>query len=74
MRILYHHRIRSKDGQYVHIEELIDAVEEAIRRVWREGLRTEDVAGSGSPILGTREMSERIAEAAHAIGSESVVG
>lgn len=26
MKILYHHRIRSKDGQYVHIEELIQAL------------------------------------------------
>lgn len=26
MNILYHHRIRSKDGQYVHIEELIQAL------------------------------------------------
>lgn len=26
MKILYHHRIRSKDGQYVHIEELTDAL------------------------------------------------
>ncbi len=26
MKILYHHRIRSKDGQYVHVEELIDAL------------------------------------------------
>jgi len=26
MRILYHHRIRSKDGQYVHIEEMIEAL------------------------------------------------
>jgi glycosyltransferase involved in cell wall biosynthesis len=26
LRILYHHRIRSKDGQYVHIEELINAL------------------------------------------------
>jgi glycosyltransferase involved in cell wall biosynthesis len=26
MRILYHHRTRSKDGQYVHIEEMIDAL------------------------------------------------
>ena len=25
MKILYHHRIASKDGQYVHIEELINA-------------------------------------------------
>lgn len=26
MRILYHHRIASKDGQYVHIEELINSL------------------------------------------------
>lgn len=26
MKILYHHRIRSKDGQYVHVEELTDAL------------------------------------------------
>ena len=28
MKILYHHRIRSKDGQYVHIEELTNALKE----------------------------------------------
>ncbi len=28
MKILYHHRIASKDGQYVHIEELITALKE----------------------------------------------
>lgn len=27
MKILYHHRIASKDGQYVHIEEIIRALE-----------------------------------------------
>jgi glycosyltransferase involved in cell wall biosynthesis len=32
LRILYHHRIRSKDGQYVHIEELI----RALRRLGHE--------------------------------------
>ena len=29
MKILYHHRIRSKDGQYVHIEELTHALKAA---------------------------------------------
>lgn len=29
MRILYHHRVGSKDGQYVHIAELIAALREA---------------------------------------------
>ncbi|TCS38561.1 glycosyltransferase involved in cell wall biosynthesis [Paucimonas lemoignei] len=28
MKILYHHRTRSKDGQYVHIEEMIEALRE----------------------------------------------
>jgi glycosyltransferase involved in cell wall biosynthesis len=28
MKILYHHRIASKDGQYVHIEEIINALTE----------------------------------------------
>lgn len=28
MKILYHHRTRSKDGQYVHIEEIINALRE----------------------------------------------
>lgn len=28
MRILYHHRIASKDGQYVHVEEIINALTE----------------------------------------------
>ena len=29
MKILYHHRIASKDGQYVHVEELTNALKEA---------------------------------------------
>ena len=29
MKILYHHRIRSKDGQYVHLEELVGALRAA---------------------------------------------
>jgi glycosyltransferase involved in cell wall biosynthesis len=28
MRILYHHRIRSKDGQFVHLEEMVHALRE----------------------------------------------
>ena len=27
MKILYHHRIASKDGQFVHVEEIIKALE-----------------------------------------------
>lgn len=29
MRILYHHRIASKDGQYVHVEEIIKSMKKA---------------------------------------------
>ncbi len=29
MKILYHHRIRSKDGQFVHVEELVHALRAA---------------------------------------------
>lgn len=28
MKILYHHRIASKDGQYVHVEEIITALKD----------------------------------------------
>lgn len=28
MKILYHHRIASKDGQYVHVEEIVNALKE----------------------------------------------
>ena len=38
------------------------AIQEAVRSVWREGLRTEDVATQGAHIVGTREMGSRIAE------------
>ena len=34
MKILYHHRTRSKDGQFVHIEEMI----EALRGLGHEGI------------------------------------
>ena len=33
MKILYHHRIASKDGQYVHIEEIINAFKELGHKV-----------------------------------------
>jgi 3-isopropylmalate dehydrogenase len=40
------------------------AIEDGVRSVWSRGLRTADIAGDGSHVLGTREMGERIAEAA----------
>jgi 3-isopropylmalate dehydrogenase len=42
------------------------AIEDAVRSVWAEGLRTADIAGPGEPVVGTQEMAARIAEAAAA--------
>jgi 3-isopropylmalate dehydrogenase len=38
-----------------------EAIEQAVRQVWSEGYRTEDVASVGARTIGTREMGERIA-------------
>ncbi len=40
------------------------AIEEAMRLVWRDGWRTEDVAVAGTRIVGTHEMGSRVAERA----------
>jgi 3-isopropylmalate dehydrogenase len=40
------------------------AIEDAVRSVWADGLRTADVAAPGDEAVGTREMAERIAEQA----------
>jgi 3-isopropylmalate dehydrogenase len=46
-----------------------DAIERAVRSVWRDGWRTEDVAGPSGRVIGTREMSGRVAERAAEIAS-----
>lgn len=48
MKILYHHRIRSKDGQYVHIEELTTALRAAGHELLIVGPRHVDTAGFGA--------------------------
>jgi 3-isopropylmalate dehydrogenase len=40
------------------------AIRNAVRSVWREGFRTEDVAAGGSLVVGTRDMGLRVAERA----------
>jgi 3-isopropylmalate dehydrogenase len=40
------------------------AIRNAVRSVWREGFRTEDVAAGGLRVVGTREMGLRVAERA----------
>jgi 3-isopropylmalate dehydrogenase len=53
------------------LEREARAVEEGIRRVWREGRRTDDLARPGERAVGTREMTALVAEAAAGhLGSE----
>ncbi len=48
MKILYHHRIRSKDGQYVHLEELVGALRRLGHEVRVVGPDAVGVADFGS--------------------------
>jgi 3-isopropylmalate dehydrogenase len=50
-----------------------DAIEQAVRDVWHDGWRTEDVAVPRSRIVGTREMGRRVAERAARIMEQSKV-
>lgn len=55
MKILYHHRIRSKDGQFVHVEELIGALRSLghdVRVVGPEHVETEEF-GADAGWVGT---------------------
>jgi 3-isopropylmalate dehydrogenase len=47
-----------------------DAIEEAVRSIWRDGWRTSDVAGPDTRVVGTREMCRRIAERAGEIARD----
>lgn len=62
MKILYHHRIRSKDGQYVHVEEMI----EAMRRLGHEvivsgpaGMAEEEFGGESRLLARLRTLIPR---------------
>ncbi len=48
MKILYHHRIASKDGQYVHVEEVIQALKHLGHEVIIVGPRVSENARFGS--------------------------
>ncbi len=54
MRILFHHRIRSKDGQYVHLSELVQAFRNCGHEVLLVGPRVieEEGLGNGSGSIG----------------------
>lgn len=49
MKILYHHRIRSKDGQFVHIEELVHALRELGHEVILSGPAVVETESFGTP-------------------------
>ena len=48
MKILYHHRVASKDGQFVHIEELITALEKLGNDIIVVGPQVSDSASFGA--------------------------
>ena len=48
MKILYHHRIASKDGQYVHVEEMINALTKLGHEVKIVGPQVAESSGFGS--------------------------
>ena len=48
MKILYHHRIRSMDGQYVHLEEMVGALRAAGHEVRIVGPEAVGEAAFGS--------------------------
>ena len=53
MKILYHHRTRSKDGQYVHIEEMINALRlqgHEVIIVAPPSAETEDFGSDAGPV------------------------
>ena len=55
--------LRETFGRY----DKADIMEEAVRSVWCEGWRTEDVAIPGCRVVGTRELGRRIAGRAEEI-------
>ncbi len=54
MRVLYHHRIRSKDGQYVHLAEMVRAMRELGHEVLLVGPRQIEsrAFGAGAGLVG----------------------
>lgn len=44
-------------------EEAADAIEEAVRKVLKDGYRTGDIASEGTTVVGCKEMGEKVEEA-----------
>lgn len=65
MKILYHHRTASKDGQAVHIEEMVTALREAGHevRVVAPGERSQAGQAMGAEVGWVRQLRERLPRA-----------
>ena len=62
MRILYHHRIRSKDGQFVHVEELIHALRQQgheVRIAGPAALEKDQFGGESQTLVSLRNRLPR---------------
>lgn len=67
MKILYHHRIASKDGQYVHVEELTNALlEQGHQLIWVAPSFTEKSEFGNEGGLATR-LKKRLPKAVYEI-------
>lgn len=65
MKILYHHRTASKDGQAVHIEELIHALREQGHEVYVVSPQVETDTGMGAEMGWVRSLRDRLPKAVY---------
>lgn len=65
MRILYHHRLGSKDGQYVHVEEIVTALRRLGHEVLVVGPRPTEGAGFGGEAGLVAALRRRLPPAAY---------
>ena len=65
MKILYHHRTASKDGQAVHIDEMITALRELGHEVRVVAPQTTDGDGMGAEVGWVQRLRERLPKAVY---------
>ena len=65
MRILYHHRTASKDGQAVHIEEMIQALRDEGHEVRVVGPTADGDNGMGAEVGWVRRLRDRLPKAVY---------
>ncbi len=65
MKILYHHRTASKDGQAVHIEEMITALRGLGHQVHVVAPKTSDGDGMGASVGWVHRLRDRLPKAAY---------